>query len=106
MIADGTLDLTQLARTRQPRMPAPGVLEPAVIATWHGRMVQEYMSSFVFSGLAEQLEAALDPRGAERCREFAAEEREHGLLCGAVVEAGRVAGGDPAVRAERRLELG
>lgn len=88
---DGTLDLRTQAMTRRPQIPAPGVLAPAVIATWHGRMTNEYMSSFVFDGLAEQMVAAGDLDAATRCREFAAEEREHGALCGAVVEA---AGGE------------
>jgi len=84
---DGTLDLTRLAATRRLQLRAPGQLAPAVIATWRGRMINEYMSSYVFAGLAEQLRAAGDLAAAARCEEFAAEEREHGALCGAVVEA-------------------
>lgn len=84
---DGTLDLTSHAAARRPRIPAPGALAPAVVATWHGRMVNEFMSSFVFAGLAAQMEDAGDDEAAARCRDFAAEEREHGALCGAVVEA-------------------
>jgi hypothetical protein len=76
-----------------PAIAEPGALAPAVIATWRGRMINEHGSSYVFDGLAAQL-AALDLAGdAEQCRAFAAEEREHGALCGAVVEA---AGGEAA----------
>jgi hypothetical protein len=86
---DGHLDLTSLAAGRRPAMPSPRALAPAVIGTWRGRMINEFMSSFVFSSLADQMIEAGDLEGAERCREAAAEEREHGALCGAVVtEAG------------------
>ena len=88
---DGTLDLTALAATRRPQLPHAGPLAPAVIATWRGRMINEYMSSYVFAGLAAQLRVAGDPAAAARCDEFAAEEREHGALCGAV---GETAGGE------------
>lgn len=85
------LDLRAAARARQPEIGDPGSLGPAVIATWRARMVNEHGSSRVFDGIAAQL-AALD-RAAEaaECRRFADEEREHGALCGAVVEA---AGGE------------
>lgn len=94
---DGHLDLSSLAAGRRPSMPAPGTLAPAVIGTWRGRMINEYMSSFVFASLADQMDEAGDHEGAERCREHAAEEREHGALCGAVVtEAGGEARADVA----------
>src|SRR5262249_50941073 len=57
-------------------------------ATWRGRMVNEYASSRVFDGLAAQIDVAgLDAAYAARCRAFADEERAHGVLCGAVVQA-------------------
>jgi hypothetical protein len=86
-MSEGTLDLRARARANAPAIE-PGALAPSVIATWRGRMVNEYGSSHVFAGLAEQL-AALGGRDDEaaQCERFAAEEREHGVLCGAVVEA-------------------
>lgn len=89
MWADGQLDLTEDARHRAPPIADPSTLRDAVIGTWHGRMVNEWMSSYVFSALGEQLDALGDHEGASRCREFASEEREHGRLCGAVVVAAR-----------------
>ena len=51
-------------------------------------MVNEHRSGQVFEALATQLEAASMPAAdVTRCRSFAAEERHHGVLCGAVVEA-------------------
>jgi hypothetical protein len=86
-----TLDLRDVARARQPMIIPPGALAPAVITTWRGRMINEHGSSRVFDGLADQLAALGDADQAARCRGFADEEREHGALCGAVVEA---AGGE------------
>ena len=66
----------------------PAELRAAALGTWRGRMVNEHGSAVVFDGLAVQLEAmgARDELvGA--CRSFADEERRHGALCGAVVEA-------------------
>ena len=76
------LDLRPHARGRLVSVPHAGDLTPSVIATWRGRMINEYQSSHVFEGLADQL-----GREADEVRTFAAEEREHGALCGAVVEA-------------------
>jgi hypothetical protein len=102
MLINGTLDLRAPARTRQPSLGDPGSLRSAVVSTWHGRMVNEWMSSFVFAGLAKDLEAIGDLEAANICRGFADEEREHGALCGAVVES---AGGTAtaAVDAPRAL---
>ena len=60
--------------------------------TWLGRMVNEYGSSFVFSQFADQCEMhaeklQISEKAIDRLREFAAEERRHGILCGAVVDA-------------------
>jgi hypothetical protein len=89
MWCEGRLDLTDEARRRAPALRDPDELRDAVIGTWHGRMVNEWMSSYVFSGLADQLAAIGDAQAAAQCREFADEEREHGRLCGAVVVAVR-----------------
>ena len=63
-------------------------------------MSNEYQSSYVFDGLAERLTGS----DAIEVRDFAAEEREHGALCGAVVES---FGGDARaeVSAPRALPL-
>jgi hypothetical protein len=55
-------------------------------------MVNEHGSAPVFEGLVAQLDALvssglLDAREVERARNFAGQERRHGVLCGAVVEA-------------------
>ncbi|MCX5746405.1 MAG: ferritin-like domain-containing protein [Proteobacteria bacterium] len=82
-----TLDLRQAARARRPAIETPTSIAPAVIATWRGRMINEHGSSCVFEGLAAQLAALGRVDDAAQCRLFADEEREHGALCGAVVEA-------------------
>jgi len=81
------LDLRAQARLHVPMIEAPGDLGPAVIATWRGRMINEHGSSYVFAAFAEQLAALGLADDAEHCVRFAAEEREHGAMCGAVVEA-------------------
>lgn len=68
-----------------------GALASAVMGTWRGRMINEYTSSTVFAGLAEQLAALGLPDDAAACREFSTEEREHGVACGSVLAA---AGGE------------
>jgi hypothetical protein len=51
-------------------------------------MVNEYSSSEVFEALGRQLDDAGEGGDVlEECRAFAAEERHHGILCAAVVEA-------------------
>lgn len=87
MLHDGVLSLESDARSRMPMIGDPRGLREAVIETWRGRMVNEWMSSFVFAQLAEQMDGLGDTDGAAHCREAAAEEREHGALCGAVVMA-------------------
>ena len=60
----------------------------SAIATWRGRMVNEHGSARVFEGLAEQMHAAgIEPRWIDEVRTFADEERRHGALCAAVVNA-------------------
>jgi hypothetical protein len=49
-------------------------------------MVNEHSSAAVFAGLADQLRP-FDADAAETCAGFADEERRHGILCGAVLEA-------------------
>ena len=95
------LDLHAGASRVAPQLSAPPGLVASARATWLGRMVNEHGSARVFEGLAGQiLGAGLDASLAQECRGFADEERRHGLLCGAVVEAlgGRVRGGGPLVR--------
>lgn len=66
----------------------PAGLREAAIATWRGRMINEHGSARVFEGLARQLErAGVEAPMVAEFREFADEERTHGVLCGAVVEA-------------------
>lgn len=85
LTSGGMLDLRELARTVSVALPALPSIEGAAIETWRGRMVNEYASSRVFAALAEQLAGAgLDSREVAA---FADEERRHGVLCGAVVEA-------------------
>jgi len=66
----------------------PPALRDAAVGTWRGRMINEHGSAVVFEGLATQL-AAMGARSelVSACRGFADEERRHGALCGAVVEA-------------------
>ncbi|MCB9743772.1 MAG: ferritin-like domain-containing protein [Alphaproteobacteria bacterium] len=83
-----TLDLREAARARRPAVQVSEALRPAAIGTWRGRMINEHGSARVFEALAVQLSAAgADPADVARCRSFADEERLHGVLCGAVVEA-------------------
>lgn len=85
------LDLRELARAARPRLDIPNDphLRDAAIATWRGRMINEHGSARVFEGLVAQLDALrmLDAASLARAARFAAQERRHGLLCGAVVEA-------------------
>jgi hypothetical protein len=63
-------------------------LQRAALATWRGRMMNEYASASVFEALGQQLiSAGFAAEYAETCRGFALEERRHGILCGAVVTA-------------------
>jgi len=82
------LNLSEAGTPYVPRVPdVPGLREVAQ-ATWRGRMIQEFSSGEVFDVLAQQLEASgVEARHVERCRAFAEEERLHGVLCGAVVQA-------------------
>jgi hypothetical protein len=82
------LDLRRAARPRRPAIDVSADLVPAATRTWSVRMVNEYMSSHVFSALADQMQAAgYDRRAVASCRQFSDEEKKHGVLCGAVVEA-------------------
>jgi hypothetical protein len=82
-----TLDLRTEARAVMPRTPDLPHLREAAIATWRGRMINEHSSARVFEGLAAQFEAAGIHDVVAEVRGFAGEERRHGVLCGAVVEA-------------------
>jgi hypothetical protein len=80
------VDLREASRAARPSsIPDLPELRAMALGTWAGRMVNEYGSHRVFEALALQLEeAGLD---GNACREFAGEERRHGVACGAVVEA-------------------
>lgn len=95
------LDLRAEARPLVPSVPSLPHLAASARATWLGRMVNEHASARVFEGLARQMDAAgLEVALGARCLVFAEEERTHGALCGAVVEA---LGGEavaPALRPE------
>ncbi len=82
-----TLDLRDPARALAPSIPALPHLREAAIATWRGRMINEHGSARVFVGLAAQLAAAGLDDLVDEVLGFANEERRHGVLCGAVVEA-------------------
>jgi hypothetical protein len=82
------IDLRAAASGLAPAVAQLPHLAGAARATWLGRMVNEYASSRVFDGLAAQLQAAgFDAARVAQCRAFADEERRHGILCGAVVQA-------------------
>ena len=85
------LDLRAAARTRRPAFdPAPFSSAELLAArrTWRGRMGREHGSAPVFEALARQLRAAgCSEQDVRECLAFADEERTHGVLCGAVVEA-------------------
>jgi hypothetical protein len=82
------LDLREAARQNLPQLPNLPHLFAAAIATWRGRMTNEYQSSLVFGSLALQAQrAGLALHLSRELREFEAEERRHGVLCGSVVEA-------------------
>lgn len=83
----GVLDLRRAARRVSLSLPSLPGLRSAAIATWRGRMVNEHGSARVFEGLADQLAATQLARLEGEVRGFAREERRHGVLCGAVVEA-------------------
>lgn len=82
------LDLRSEARDLVPHVPRLPHLAASARATWTGRMVNEHASARVFEALADQmLCAGLESTVVRQCRSFADEERTHGALCGAVVEA-------------------
>jgi hypothetical protein len=82
------LDLRAQARQHRPIVPDLPDLQVAGVATWRGRMVNEYQSAEVFGALAAQADrCGLSPHVVQQLCEFEAEERKHGVLCGGVVEA-------------------
>jgi len=92
-----SLDLRLEAHRFMPDVPLYPHLRAAAIATWRGRMVNEHGSARVFDAIADQLRAAgFDEDVVDECAGFAEEERTHGVLCGAVVEA---LGGEAVARA-------
>ncbi len=92
-----TLDLRAEARRLRPDLPHMPALRYAAIATWRARMVNEHGSARVFDAIARQLATAgFDAATVRACEAFAGEERTHGALCGAVVDA---LGGEPVAKA-------
>ncbi len=83
----GTLDLRSEAQGHKPTLANLPHLKDSAIATWRGRMINEHSSARVFDGLAKQFEAAGLLDVVDEVKGFASEERRHGVLCGAVVEA-------------------
>lgn len=82
------LDLRELSSSVRPDVPDMPHLAKSAIETWRGRMVNEHGSARVFEALAYQLaRAGFDYDVVRECASFAEEERTHGILCGAVVEA-------------------
>lgn len=98
----GWLDLRPAARAARPALPPLPALYAAAVPTWRARMLNEHESSAVFAALAAQLHEAGLRASARECEGFAAEERRHGELCGAVVEA---LGGDALARARVHPDL-
>lgn len=87
------LDLRSEARALALHLPAAALRDldararGSAIATWRGRMVNEYVSARVFTALAGQLDRASLLSAAPRVHAMIAEEQRHGVLCAAVVEA-------------------
>ena len=82
------IDLHAAAHAERPTIDADPRLAQQAQATWRARMANEYHSAPVFLGLAEQFErAGAAPSWAAEALAMADEERRHGILCGAVVEA-------------------
>lgn len=81
------IDLRAAAQAASFDLPAESWARDAARATWRGRMINELHSAPVFEALADQLAEAGAPEWVDEVREMAAEERRHGVLCGAVVEA-------------------
>lgn len=98
------LDLRSQSRAHMPAVPATtGAPRAAAIGTWHGRMVNETRSSAVFAALGRQLGDAFGSAAlAAACQQFSLEEKRHGVLCGAVVEA---LGGEAKAGARARAEV-
>jgi hypothetical protein len=82
------VDLRNAARGVMPKVPELPRLRERALANWRGRMINEHTSAGVFGRLAPQLAAAhVGDEAVAECMSFATEERRHGVLCGAVVEA-------------------
>jgi hypothetical protein len=92
------IDLRVSARGQMPRLgDYPRRICPSAVATWQQRMINEHSSATVFEALGRQLaDAGFSTELTSACATFAAEERKHGVLCGAVVEALGAAARAPA----------
>ena len=88
MTLPAVLDLRDAACAAMPEIgDVPEAHRASAVLTWRARMINEYASSEVFEELGRQLRSAIDPALGDECAVFAEEERRHGVLCGAVVEA-------------------
>lgn len=91
----GDIDLRPQARSLRrehlPELDATSLdagLRYSAISTWRERMLNEWVSARVFAALAEQMDAAgFDANTVDTWAAFADEERQHGRLCAAVVDA-------------------
>jgi hypothetical protein len=87
-VMQAAIDLRDLSQAVAVELPSLPELRESAIATWRGRMQNEYGSAKVFEALAAQMtRAGFDEETIAECCSFAEEERNHGVLCGAVVEA-------------------
>jgi len=92
------LDLRAEAEARGPLVlpsaPLTTAERGALVATWRGRMVSEYVSARVFSAMVPQAMAAgLSAAETRELAQMALEEMDHGVRCARVVRAL----GEPAV---------
>ena len=82
------IDLRDASQQATFALDYPAHLRLRALNNWHGRMVNEYQSHHVFSQLARRMaEAGFPGKMVRSCQTFADEERRHGVLCGAVVQA-------------------
>ncbi len=97
------IDLRAAARARAVTLEGEPLDRGQALATWRGRMINEFASAPVFADLAAQLdEAGAEPTLVAEVRAMADEERHHGALCGAVVVA---LGGEAVAPAPHRERL-
>jgi hypothetical protein len=70
------------------RLPSFPHSDATAIATWRARMLNEEVSAASFEALGRQMAAAgYDAAQVAECAAFAEEERQHGVVYGAIVQA-------------------